>query len=261
MIGTILAILGILGANGFERSFDRAAKAYEAGDFSAAIAVYEQLIAEDVVHPAVFYNLGNAHYRMGQIGRAIANYERALQIDPGFENARLNLAQAVGKTQRGLNRAQPAQWEQSLFFWHYGLAPRTIRTRAIVFWFAFWVSLAVRQWRRLRYLGYLVVASGVLALLFGGSAWVKAHPEAPAVAVENTVPVYFGTDENGAKHFELYDGDRVTVDRRERGWARVTVADGKRGWARDEGLVFVGPPYHAPKRDHETGNSGGGASS
>ncbi|HIJ74975.1 MAG TPA: BatE protein, partial [Candidatus Hydrogenedentes bacterium] len=63
MNAVFLAIAATLAANGFERSFDRALEEYKAGDYVAAAATYEQLIAEDIVHPAVFYNLGNAYYR------------------------------------------------------------------------------------------------------------------------------------------------------------------------------------------------------
>ncbi len=42
-------------------------------------------------NPALFYNLGNAYFRTGDLGRAILNYERALALDPSQPEARANL--------------------------------------------------------------------------------------------------------------------------------------------------------------------------
>jgi len=86
----------------------------------------------------------------------------------------------------------------------------------------------------------------VLAVAFGLSAWVKAHGDLYAVANNERVPVHYGTSEDETVRFELYEGDRVLVDRRESGWARVMTADGERGWARGRALAFVGPPYERP---------------
>ena len=243
-LAAYLAVL--LGANVYNETFDSAGKAYATSDYATAIQLYEQIIGDSVISPAVFYNLGNAYYRSGRIGPAIANYERALQIDPHFENARGNLERAVGETKRRLSRPLPPDWEQSLLFWHYGLGPRTTYLLAGLFWFVFWAALGVRQWRPVRYSRRAALVTGILAAAFGASAWAKAHPEMLAVADADRVPVHYGTNETETVHFELYAGDRVTVDKRLHGWARVSTVDGEQGWAQDKGLMFVGPPYGPP---------------
>ena len=94
----------------------------------------------------------------------------------------------------------------------------------------------------------MAIVLAVLAAAFGASAWAKAHPPALAVAAVERVPVHYGTNEDEAVRFELYEGDRVAVDRRADGWARVNISSGERGWARESDLVFVGPPYEASTR-------------
>ena len=242
---TSLALL-VAGASFVDQTFDRAGEAYANRDFAGAVQLYEQLISEGVVAPEVFYNLGNAYYRMGRLGPAIANYERALHLDPNQENAAHNLAQCIGQTKRRMAAPAPPEWEQSLLFWHYGLAARTTSALAILFWVALWVLLGIRQWRPIVAVKYVAPVLALLALAFGASAWVKAHPQSLAVASRPDVPVYYGTSEEEKKRFELFEGDRVLVDRREGGWVRVTTADGERGWTREEGVTFVGPPYERP---------------
>ncbi len=227
----------------YDSTFTQATQAYEAGDFAKAAQLYEQIVNEGVVDPALFYNLGNAWYRSGNLPQAIANYERALQLAPRFESARMNLDKAVRNTKRGLAKPLPSDWEQSLLFWHYTLRPRTTYLVAALVWLCFWAVLALRQWRKLPYTR--MAAAGLLLLggAFGASAWAKAHPEQLAVAAAETVPVRYGTGDNETVRFELYAGDRVVVDGQMNGWARVVTVDGERGWTHAEHLVFVGPPY------------------
>ncbi len=245
------ALLGILlacaGAGAFTDAFDQACAEYEQKDYIAAAQRFEQLVDEDVVAPAVFYNLGNCYYRLGRLGPAIANYERALHLAPGFENAAQNMAECIKKTERRLNRVQRPEWERSLLFWHYTLPPKVTRAVAVFLWYALWTALALRLWRPERYLSRMAIVLAVLAAAFGASAWAKAHPPALAVAAVERVPVHYGTNEDEAVRFELYEGDRVAVDRRADGWARVNISSGERGWARESDLVFVGPPYEASR--------------
>lgn len=235
-----------LGATVYDDTFARGNLAYEQGDYQGAIDAYEQLIEESVVDVAVFFNLGNAYYRRGLLGPAIANYERALQLHPDLDYVRENLEKCVAETERRLGRPLPSDWEQSLLFWHYNLPQHVTRLLAVISWFLFWTLLGLRQLRPWKYLLRAALIVGALALLFGVSAWVKAHGDLYAVANERRVPVHYGKSDDETVRFELYEGDRVLVDQRDQGWLRVTTVDGEQGWARQGAFTFVGPPYDRP---------------
>lgn len=66
--------------------------AYAKENYQAAVALYNKALAQGNVSAGVYYNLGNAYYRDGKIGRAVIAYERALRIDPANSDARANLA-------------------------------------------------------------------------------------------------------------------------------------------------------------------------
>lgn len=237
----------VLGAGTFDTIYQTGVQAYEEGDYHTAAESFEQLIAEGVVDPAVFYNLGNAYYRAGEVGPAIANYERALQLRPGLVVARENLVRAVNATERRLSKPAPPAWEQSLLFWHDTLTPQAAYWAAIVCWFAFWTALAVRRFKSVKYLRIAALVLLVLSAAFATSLYAKSHPQQLAVASEHRVPVHYDTDTEETVRFELYEGDRVLVDERRDGWARVVTAHGERGWAQAGNLTFVGPPYESAK--------------
>lgn len=66
--------------------------AYTADDFQRAADLYTKAAETEGTSSALFYNLGNTYYRMGQLGKAVLNYERALKLDPANDDARANLA-------------------------------------------------------------------------------------------------------------------------------------------------------------------------
>ncbi|MDE6371425.1 MAG: tetratricopeptide repeat protein [Duncaniella sp.] len=70
----------------------QADSAYTADDFQKAIELYNYTLGAFGSSSQIYFNLGNSYYRMGQMGKAILAYERALRLDPANKDARENLA-------------------------------------------------------------------------------------------------------------------------------------------------------------------------
>lgn len=70
----------------------QADSAYNSGDFAKARELYSQAASIDGVSPQLYYNMGNAEYRLGRLGQSVLCYERALKLDPSMDDARANLA-------------------------------------------------------------------------------------------------------------------------------------------------------------------------
>ena len=71
--------------------FAKANADYAAGHYREAIAGYQSLVKARQWNTSLFYDLGNAHFRAGDLGRTILNYERALALDPSQPEAQANL--------------------------------------------------------------------------------------------------------------------------------------------------------------------------
>jgi tetratricopeptide (TPR) repeat protein len=64
---------------------------YESGQYAKAAEAYQQLVDQGYSDAALFYNLGNAYFKQGDIGRAILNYRRAERLHPRDPDTRANL--------------------------------------------------------------------------------------------------------------------------------------------------------------------------
>ena len=71
---------------------------YEAGQYQEAASAYQSMVDAGADDGALYYNLGNACYKSGDLGRAILNYRRAQIIDPRDSDIETNLQIAREQT-------------------------------------------------------------------------------------------------------------------------------------------------------------------
>lgn len=91
-IALVIALLSFQGAAAANSELiSQADSAYNADDFQMAAQLYLGAIKQEGPSAKLYYNLGNSYYRLGQNGKAILSYERALRLDPTDEDARTNL--------------------------------------------------------------------------------------------------------------------------------------------------------------------------
>ncbi|MCB0820495.1 MAG: tetratricopeptide repeat protein, partial [Bacteroidetes bacterium] len=70
----------------------KAEELYKAGDYNASVLLYEKLVKEDGYRSAnLYYNLGNAYFKLTDYSNSILNYERALKMNPADDDIRFNL--------------------------------------------------------------------------------------------------------------------------------------------------------------------------
>ncbi|MCY4574891.1 MAG: tetratricopeptide repeat protein, partial [Gemmatimonadetes bacterium] len=227
--------------------FDEGNRLYQEGDFAGAAASYNAVLEGGFESAEVYYNLANAHVRLGQLGEAVLNYERAARLDPSNDDIRANLELV---NQRLLDRIEPMPrfWLLSAFDWWMGLIPRGVLTGLVVTCYlllgAALVMIVLRRpagWRAaLRRTAY---AAGVATAVLGATLLVRetgvAEPEEAVVMAAEARVLSAPSEEGGLTVFTLHEGTKVRIDRRAGEWVEIVLADGKVGWLPAEVLEVV----------------------
>lgn len=94
----LFAVLGSVSVMG-QNLVEKANAEYDKDKYADALKLYLQAAEEDGTSSDLYYNIGNTYYRMGDLGRAVLNYERALILNPGNDDAKTNLEFVNSKIQ------------------------------------------------------------------------------------------------------------------------------------------------------------------
>lgn len=215
-------------------------------NYNRSAAAFEALIAQGIQNPALYYNLANAYYRIGDVGRSVLNYRRAERLDPANTRIASNLQQARQRVTPFIEPAEQAQIQRQLFFWHYSLS------RDTRLWIGLWLSslgwalLLVAVWLRRRAWGIL---GGIILLHgFGAASSVAVDlrnesntPSAVIVDAEPLLRMGRGAGQDVALSEPLGPGIELRVLSERAGWLEIELVDGQTGWIPAEGVEFVPP--------------------
>ena len=103
-----------------QRTFIRALETFDAAktpaDYRQSAALLESLLADGFRNGALYRNLGNAYFRAGEYGRAIAAYRKAKPYRPRDQYLQANLQQAILAAPGHLPEPPPPLWTHVLFW-------------------------------------------------------------------------------------------------------------------------------------------------
>jgi tetratricopeptide (TPR) repeat protein len=249
LTATLAAGVAARPATGPTDAMVAANRLYEAGSYAEAASMYQQLVDAGYVDSAVFYNLGNAYFKVGEIGRAILNYRRAEVLAPRDADVRANLAVARGLAVDQLQSSGPsvlAQLSQLSARW---LTLNELAALALALWVVLFLLLALflfsRRGSHLREAAmYLVVLVGLLVLAAGltlGSRLylVQSRPDAVIVAVETDVTS--GPGSQYVVEFNLHTGAEVVQLEQRGSWTRLALPGSDlQGWAPSSDVEVIG---------------------
>jgi tetratricopeptide (TPR) repeat protein len=218
----------------------------EARDLYRRAAMRFERIAGDggVRNGRLYYNIGNAWFRMGHLGRAILNYRRALLYAPNDSNLQQNLSYARSKRRDRVEPKAETRVLRTLFFWHHDLGTRTRLVLFAVAFGAVWALAGLMLFRRGTALRWgLVVAVGLSVLLLGSLA-IEAAVSSRTVAgvvLADEVVARKGDAETFQASFKepLHAGTEFDVVEDRGEWLQVDLADGRRCWLPRQSVGLV----------------------
>lgn len=226
--------------------FTEANKLYAEAKYREAIEVYNELIKSDHLSAEIYYNLGNANYKLDEIAAAILNYEKALKLKPDFEDAIFNLKLANQKTIDKIDHL-PELFIDSAY-------KNFVRSRTVESWAFYTIGLIFIA--LLLLISYLLSGNvlikksgfygGLLFLLFGLFCWFMAsenqkiiNQSTEAIIFAKSITVKSEPNESSLKLFTLHEGTKVNVLDFHENWAKIKIPNGNVGWITKKDLEVI----------------------
>ena len=223
--------------------FSQANSQYQNGNFKEAAAGYEKIISQGNPSAAVYYNLGNAYFRLNQKGRALISYERALEVSPRDRDVLWNkniLKTALPDHIEPQDEGLTLSWIRKITDF---LSIHEIASVFSGLLFLFMIISALLflippagQWAgRFRVL-LLVLFLPVSALFV--MKWLDVK-DPTVVVLSKEVYARYGPSDTETKAFLLHEGAEAKVRDETEGWLYVGLANKNSGWVPKESCGAV----------------------
>ena len=212
-----------------DAEFAKANQKFAEGHFTEAISGYEALTRAGQWSANVFYDLANAYFRTGDLGRAILNYERALALERHHPEATANMQ--IARDEAHALDIQPSGPERYLQFAsvnQYSIAAAT------AFWLAIFAMfrLIFKRRRSARAIAVstcclLVLAAAVYAIL---TLERGRKGQALAVVTGKDVQARLATADTANSVLALPVGSEIKILSTRGDWIYAALPNNLRGW-------------------------------
>ncbi len=228
-----------------KESIQTAIKLYKQKQYADAARLFEDELKKGVA-PELYYNLANSYFKADEIGMAILNYERALRLDPGYEDARYNLRIAESKIVDNVNSTPTFFVKRFLNALissnssnQWTIISLVCFITALVLFFIFIFSL--KRSRRKFAFFTMILFGGlfVTTLVFSGIRKDKFLKHNEAIVMSGAVTAKSSPDKSGTDLFQLHEGTKVVVKSTLSGWTEITLENGAVGWVEESTIARI----------------------
>lgn len=225
-------------ADNYDALWQQGTTCYQQLKYDSAAYYFNRIAAIKPKNAEVYYNLGNTYYRLNKIALAVLNYERAIQINPEYKEAKDNLLLTQNRISNHI------QSTSDIFFmnwWQNTTHPNKAGTWAIAAVVTFMLIIASFMVRRFvkggdslpvqvpGILGFVCVCFLVLAF----ASAKRIQEVTTAVVMQNDAPL-MNTEQKGKPLALVPEGTTVRITGEKGTWLEVTLPDGRSGWLQQD---------------------------
>ncbi|MCL6582127.1 MAG: tetratricopeptide repeat protein [bacterium] len=218
---------------------------YRRGEYDLAAGSYLDLIHRGYQDAAIFYNLGNAYFKKGELGWAILFYEKARRLLPRDEDIRENLTYAHSLTIDKIE-SKPSELlslvDKAINF----LSPNELTVAAASIYLILIVIGMLIIWKkehpvRKRLLCLLAIFATIFILAAGVLFYRIWELEVAQIGVitAKVVEVKSGPEENLATLFSLHEGTTFSIQQQRGDWLQIAIKNGLNGWVQSKDIQKI----------------------
>jgi len=219
---------------------------YKKGEYEKAIQAYEFVLDTHLEAPEIYFNLGNAYYKMGEISPAILNFERALLLSPDDKDIQYNLDLArkhvldkfevlpelfIKRWFSGIRNSFSADWWSYFSILFFCLA--------LVF-ASFYLYSNKSGLKKIGFfLSFFAIVISIMTYSFASKKTDEINIREQAIIVSPSVTIKGSPDKSGTELFLLHEGTKVKVIEELQDWRNIQLSDGNEGWLKKEDIEMI----------------------
>ena len=235
----LIAITGFKASHAIDQDslFQKANEAYASGFYLEAIDQYLKIVDMGFESAELYFNTGNACFKLEDYPSAILYYEKAKKLDPNDEDINFNLA--IANT-RIVDKIEPVP---EIFFrrWWRTLTNllgtdtwAMLGTGAFILFFillAFYLLSRVTRIRKTSfYSGLVVLFIALFAFFIALQKYRAFQLDREAIVFTPTITVKSSPNPNSVDLFVIHEGSKVQIMDQVGEWCEIRIANGSVGW-------------------------------
>ena len=217
--------------------FEEANTLYNDGKYAEAIDKYKSILDSDMHSAELYFNLGNANYKLNNIAPSIYYYEKALQLQPNDEDIKNNLAFAQNMTIDEIDTVPIVGFSR--------IANNFVRTFNVDTWakiavggvilfvllfLMYHFSYATSK-KRIAFVVSIIslfIACFSVAMAFQKNTLDKR--DNPAIVFAQESKIKSDPNPTSEEVFRLHEGTKVQVLETYDDWMKIQLSDNSTGW-------------------------------
>ena len=217
--------------------FEKGNTLYNQGKYNEAIDAYKTILDSKNHSAELYYNLGNAYYKLNKVAPSIYYYEKALQLDPNDNDIKNNLAFARNMTIDAIDTIPEAGLSKLIknmtnYMTFDGWAKVSV---VLVFCFVILILTYYFAYstlsKRMAFIASMVsVVLIVITLIFAFHKFNLDKNDKPAIVFVQESKVKAEPNLRSEESFTLHEGTKVQILDTVKSWKKIKLADGKTGW-------------------------------
>lgn len=230
-----LGVLGFTQAQSPNEITQQAQQAFQQSRYTDAVNAYEKLIHAGYHNAQLCFNLGNACFRAGQLGKAVLYYEKALNLKPNDEATLINLELVRSELSDQIDHSTAPEW------WDWLLNPQWVMRSnawAITFAVLFWLGLGLFWYRLQRkpaqawwpWANWSIGGLALLTLLGAALSYWHEYQNPSGVILSKETTLRIGPEQASPAIRKLHEGTKVAYLDKIGDWDKVRLANGQEGW-------------------------------
>ena len=239
-------VVSIFAVNQIELINKEAINSYNDKDYQTALKKFSLIENEGLINADLYYNIGNCHFRMNEIGRAILYFKKALKVESDHQTARRNLEYALTFTK---DKQDSVNESVIRSFWLKVFDSFSINLLAIITLVIFVIIIMLISMMIIHYKNrektVPIFITTIFIFLFSAFLiisilkWQDFHKTDEAVLLSASAIGYSGPGEDYTRVFTIHEGMIFTVERNEDSWSLIKLENGLGGWINKDTFVRI----------------------